>query len=290
MKQLMGSDIDYFIFTFRDYIRAQYNLELEVREITMPRGGSTSIGLFIDGNSPHLADIEREKTAFLKHPFDAKYQASSWQSGKVDTTVSWQKMLLGNQPDDNKQWLYKQKLTLFITALCVAIFAFMWLGFAEQVGEWLHYPALDEENFDLWRYISHTLVHLSLLHILFNLTYWWVFGGAIERECGSAKLLQIYLVTGICSAFAQNFVSGPWFFGLSGVVYGVLGYVFIVDKFSDQIYFDLPSGFLSMIIVGIALGFAGPLVDIQIGNTAHIFGLVTGCILGWLDTKFTRKR
>lgn len=38
----------------------------------------------------------------------------------------------------------------------------------------MHYPAYEEQDSEAWRYISHTLVHLSNLHILFNLS-WFLF-------------------------------------------------------------------------------------------------------------------
>ena len=127
------------------------------------------------------------------------------------------------------------------------------------------------------------------MHILFNLTWWWIFGGAIERQLGSLKLLQIYFFAGVISGIAQNLVSGPAFFGLSGVVYAVLGYVFMLDKIHKQTAFALPDGFFNMLLVGILLGFAGPLIDIQIGNTAHISGLLVGMGLAWMDRKIRIK-
>ena len=45
------------------------------------------------------------------------------------------------------------------------------------------------------------------------------------------------------SGAVQNYFTGPAFFGLSGVVYAVLGYVLVVDKLHPH-SFDLPEGFL----------------------------------------------
>ena len=88
---------------------------------------------------------------------------------------------------------------------------------------------------------------------------------------------------------AQNVATGPPFLGLSGVVYAVLGYVFVLDKLNKQTDFDLPDGFFYMLVVGILLGFAGPLVDINIGNTAHISGLLVGMLLAFWDRNIRVK-
>lgn len=36
-------------------------------------------------------------------------------------------------------------------------------------------------KFEFWRYFTHALMHFSLMHILFNLLWWWYLGGAVEN-------------------------------------------------------------------------------------------------------------
>ncbi|VED45788.1 Rhomboid protease glpG [Raoultella terrigena] len=43
---------------------------------------------------------------------------------------------------------------------------------------WPYDPSL---KFEVWRYFSHALMHFSLMHILFNLLWWWYLGGAVEK-------------------------------------------------------------------------------------------------------------
>ncbi len=182
---------------------------------------------------------------------------------------------------------HSAKFTLFITALCVILYI---IGNTidletEVLLNTMHFPADQFEQQDYWRYLSHTLIHLSITHIGFNLAWWWLFGGAIEKRFGSFTLILLYLVSGIGSGLVQNWATGPWFFGLSGVVYAVMGFVFCVDKFSPNTQFDLPEGFFTMLIVGIAFGFISPLIGVQMGNAAHISGLIIGLIFGFLRAK-----
>ena len=110
----------------------------------------------------------------------------------------------------------------------------------------------------------------------------------IERTFGSVKLLMLYVVASAITGYVQNYVSGPAFFGLSGVVYAVLGYVFIRDKLNHHL-FDLPEGFFTMLLVGIALGFISPLFGVEMGNAAHISGLIVGLIWGFIDSKLRKN-
>lgn len=176
-----------------------------------------------------------------------------------------------------------------ITAICIIVYVLQQIGFEESIMEAFHYPVYFDQDWELWRYISHSFVHLSNIHIIANLSWFWLFGSVIERYFGGGKLFLIFLVSAVVSGIVQNYFSGAGFFGLSGVVYAVLGYVFVVDKLNANI-FNLPKGFFTMLLVGLVFGFISPLFDIYIGNAAHISGLVVGLLWGFIDSKIYLNR
>lgn len=285
MKLIFGSEIKSFAIQFQDYIYLKYNLNLELQEFFDKNSQNKVFGLFIDEKDPLFNQIQEEKIRFLQDPFNDKYTQASWKSGDIKKiNYNWQNLILPLIP---KLSLIKQiKFTFFLTALCISIYLLQLMGANQEILNFSHYPADIQQKNDFWRYLSHTLVHLSHLHILFNLTWWWIFGGAIEQQLGSSKIISIYIIAGIISGIIQNYFSGYAFFGLSGVVYAVLGYVFIVNKFTQHNQFNIPSGFLTMLIVGITFGFISPLIGVNMGNAAHITGLVIGLILGGIHCKF----
>ncbi|MCQ9120200.1 rhomboid family intramembrane serine protease [Rodentibacter pneumotropicus] len=171
-----------------------------------------------------------------------------------------------------------------ITAICVIVYLLQQIGFEESIMDAFHYPVYFDQDWELWRYISHSFVHLSNIHIIANLSWFWLFGSVIERYFGGRKLFFIFLVSAMVSGIVQNYFSGAGFFGLSGVVYAVLGYVFVVDKLNANI-FNLPKGFFTMLLVGLIFGFISPLFDIYIGNAAHFSGLLVGLLWGLIDSK-----
>ncbi|MFZ7274438.1 rhomboid family intramembrane serine protease [Avibacterium avium] len=285
MQYLFGSEIRNFAFHFRDYILAKYQRNLSVQEISQ-QGQPAIFAVFADENDPLFSKIEQEAQAFLQDPTHSRYQQASWETGKIE------------QADENKvRWKFprfsqwkQQKFTVFLTALCLIIYLFQLLGFNQDILLATHYPEGYAEQSELWRYFTHSLVHLSPWHITFNLVWWWIFAGKIEQKFGTATLVLLYLLSAFISGFAQNMASGPAFFGLSGVVYAVLGYVLVLDKFSRQHPFHLPQGFFTMLLVGIAFGFVSPSIGVSMGNTAHIMGLLTGVVLAGVKILFAKPQ
>lgn len=281
MQCLIRSHIPQLIMLFRDYIRGKYAVDLHLREETGNQD-KPEFCAYLDENSPHFLDVMNEVELFLQDPLDARYQQASWENG--DTKSIQHQYATPNFYAYLLRWSHT-KFTMFLTALCAIIFAFEWWGYDELIMTFTHYPAEFGEENKLWRYFSHALVHLSPLHILFNLSWWWIFAGAIERHLGTFKLVGLFLLSAIISGIIQNWASGPAFFGLSGVVYAVMGFVFMVDKFSMTKAIVLPEGFFTMLVVGIAFGFVSPLIGIEMGNAAHISGLIVGLVCGFLQAK-----
>ncbi|MDY6827356.1 MAG: rhomboid family intramembrane serine protease [Bacillota bacterium] len=69
-------------------------------------------------------------------------------------------------------------------------------------------------------------VHGSLLHLLSNLWFLWVFGPAVEGRLGFGRFMLLYLLSGVAAALLQGFAlpeSTVPMVGASGAVSGILG-------------------------------------------------------------------
>ncbi len=74
--------------------------------------------------------------------------------------------------------------------------------------------------------ISSMFVHGSLMHLIGNLWFLWVFGPAVEGRIGLIRFMLLYLLTGIAAALTQGFSmpdSTIPMVGASGAVSGLLG-------------------------------------------------------------------
>ena len=132
-----------------------------------------------------------------------------------------------------------------------------------------------------WRLIGPVFIHFSIMHLVFNLLGWWVFGSRIERTIGVSVLVILFLLSAVISNLAQLFISGPNFGGLSGVVYAVLGFVWWIGWLRPQWGLSVPKPFVGVMLIWLVLGYLDVLW-VSVANTAHTAGLLVGCGLAWV--------
>jgi GlpG protein len=118
----------------------------------------------------------------------------------------------------------------------------------------------------------------------------WFFqlGSMIEARKSSLFLFVFIAVSAALSNLAQYFYHGPRFFGMSGVVYALAGYVWICGKYhrASGLYLDSQSvTFLLIWLVVCFTGLVGP-----IANAAHLVGLVTGMVWGRIAAYFAVRK
>jgi GlpG protein len=132
--------------------------------------------------------------------------------------------------------------------------------------------------------ISPIFLHFGLLHLVFNCLWLGLLGSKIETHMGSIHLLLIVLVSGVGSNMSQYYWSGTVYFGgMSGVIYALLGYLWIKHMIAPQYYAPLPSGLMGFMVGWLVLCMTGVLevaLGIGVANAAHLSGLVAGLLIG----------
>lgn len=133
----------------------------------------------------------------------------------------------------------------------------------------------------LWRLVTPIFLHSGILHVAFNLLWLVDLGGMIESRQSTKQLGLLVLVTAVLSNLAQYTHTGPNFGGMSGVVYGLLGYIWIRGRFDPGSGLFLHSQTVGMMLIWAFLcltGLMGP-----IANTAHFAGLGVGMAWGYFS-------
>lgn len=189
------------------------------------------------------------------------------------------------------------RLTLILMVICGVVFllqsfwneelVFKWLGISkyQRGGGSLGLPEVRQGQ--VWRVITPIFMHGSFIHIFFNLMWMRILGTIIEYRQGWKWLLVVVIVTGGVSNLAQYYISGPMFYGISGVVFGLLGYIWMKGKFDPLAGMFMPQGVVFMMLLWLGLGVSGALeagFGMRVANTAHIGGLLAGCLLGLLNS------
>lgn len=260
---------------FVDYLKGEH-IDCQVQ----PQMDGVAIIVMRDED---VAQAQREFAHFIEHPYDDKYLQASWEHGDTATKLDYgapslqlfTQFLAGAGP-----------VTLIIFALCTVIYAAMNLGFGNQTFEALAFfgatPDADLSQF--WRIFTPSLLHFSAMHIIFNLLWWWYLGGKIETRIGTAPLLILLLVAGTLPNIIQYFISGPNFGGLSGVVYAVAGYTWVMGMRKPEAGIGLPASYMGFMLIWLLLGFTD-ILGVSMANGAHIGGLVVGLAQGLFDSR-----
>jgi GlpG protein len=159
------------------------------------------------------------------------------------------------------------------------------LGFWSEIRERLHFfwQLLPEIRAgQVWRLVTPILVHSGPLHIFFNMLWLRDLGSMIEGRQNSFKLAILVLAFAVVSNLAQFIVDGPLFVGMSGVVYGLLGYVWIRGKLDPASGLFLHPTNVTMMLIWFVACLVGLLG--HVANTCHAAGLVTGIAWGYLSS------
>ena len=142
------------------------------------------------------------------------------------------------------------------------------------------------ENNQWWRLISPIFLHFSFAHLAFNCLWIYILGEKIERIDGSLIFISLVIFTAISSNSLQFFWNGSGLFGgLSGVIYGLIGFCMIVEMDSSRDIYDIPPGLYMFMVIWMILGFLGLLELFGFGsvaNFAHLGGLVSGIIFAMI--------
>jgi GlpG protein len=137
---------------------------------------------------------------------------------------------------------------------------------------------------EFWRLLTPMFLHFGVLHIVFNMLWFWEIGRRIEVVNSGLLLLTLVLVSSLGSNLLQYYMTGPGFFGgMSGVVFGLLGYGLVWSRLIPSRDIGLPSAIYVFMLGFLIIGFSGVFDMLGLGNLAnwaHLGGLIAGASVG----------
>lgn len=244
-----------------------------------------------------LDEAREELEKFIANPRDPVYTAAAETGRKIEQAKDKeQREFSKRQQDLRLRWHMSQGrggfLTLALMIISVGTTLLMnmpewgpWIRSAFSimgltiVGEMVYFardPLIEIKNGQVWRLITPIFLHFSIFHILFNMMWIKVLGGAVESVQGSWKLALHVVVYAIAGNVVQFYMSGPLFGGMSGVNYGLFAYVWLVGKEEGDSRYYIDNFNIGLML----FWFFACLVGIipHVANGAHGAGLVLGAL------------
>jgi GlpG protein len=144
---------------------------------------------------------------------------------------------------------------------------------------------------EIWRLFTPVLLHQGILHILFNMAWVWILGRQMEQRLGKFRLLLMMVITGIVANVAQYLMGGPAFVGYSGIVVGMVGFIWVRQKIAPWEGYPLQRPTILFILIFVLAMLGLELISLgldyfhvtemyaNIANTAHIVGGLVGMLL-----------
>lgn len=282
---------------FADFL---YNQGIEA-EVEASKSGEWSVWVLDDDR---LAEADQWLARFRADPterqfVDGAHGAEAKRERREKEEQAYRKSLRSREQVFSAfNILHAGGVTLALIVACVVVFVAMGIGderivvrslsisgWSEGVGGIITYDGHLKEirQGQVWRLVTPVLLHFGIIHLLFNMMWLRDLGGMMEQLKGWRMLVGFVLVTAAFSNLAQYAFSGPGFGGMSGVVYALLGYVWMQSRFNPWSGFVLHPVTVQMMLIWFVLCLSG-LVG-NIANAAHGAGLVIGVVWGYVAAR-----
>jgi hypothetical protein len=151
----------------------------------------------------------------------------------------------------------------------------------------------------IWTFITSMFMHASTSHLIVNMLSLVFMGSFLERILGKKRFTIFYILSGIFAgvffvlmAFIFKQDINALAVGASGALFGIGGLLAVLTpKLPIYLMFiPIPIPMWIGIVLSLGIMWLFSVFGANIGNTAHLGGLIAGLIYGWyLRAKYPRK-
>ena len=253
-------------------------------------------------NEDDLGKAENYFESFKISPDSSKFDAS--RDSKISFGVGEESSTAWNQKNSGRRGRYidvrteifnrnsqrKMPVTIFLIVVSVVATIASGIPAISGIMRSFYFSEYFTRDFpeilhgQVWRLVTPIFLHGGIWHLLFNMMWIYQLGGAIENEEGSVYLAIFTTVIACLVNTAEYLASGPLFIGMSGVVYAMLGYIWIMSHYQTSTRYALAPGTILMMVVWLVICLLG--IIPSIANAQHVVGLLLGGIWGLLRSKY----
>ncbi len=285
---------------FADYLASK-----EISIVAEPQGSEWLIWV---KEEDRLAESQGELDDFLANPTAAKYVvgANIHRAAMLDEPTATEELEAPPQrPRSMRDVASQAPLTVAFVALSVVVAGLSHLGqelhsiaavslafcdprhldntvWAADPNGWI-----DIQHGQLWRLVTPVFLHLGLAHLTVNLFFLFQLGWLIESKHSTRRVALIFFICALVGNVAQYLCDGwPLFGGSSGIVCGLLSFIWIRMRTAPQEKLRIAPLALALILCSLTL--AGNIDqiantslgnDVELGSWNELFGLISGAIM-----------
>lgn len=145
---------------------------------------------------------------------------------------------------------------------------------------------------------TYMFLHGGFMHLLGNMIFLWLVGCVLELGCGRVFYTSLFLLTGVLAAWSFGLIytdSTVPLVGASGAISGLMGaYTVLYGKKKIKVFYSLGFYFnyakisaVTLLPIWLAKEFIQLLFGgvSQVAYVAHIGGLISGAVLGYVNLK-----
>ena len=135
---------------------------------------------------------------------------------------------------------------------------------------------------DWWRLITNVFIHFGIIHLAINMYCLYTVGVYLEPMLGKAKYITAYLCTGVIASIVslwwhKEAVNSA---GASGAIFGMYGLflaLLTTNLIPKQVRKSLLQSIGIFVVYNLVYGMKG-----GVDNSAHVGGLLSGFIIGYI--------
>ncbi len=169
------------------------------------------------------------------------------------------------------------RITIFLISINTFLFLFFSFAFEDVFYLLVQINSKIIYDLEVWRLFTSMFLHGNAFHLFSNMVSLLIFGAYVERSFSKYQFIIIYFTSGLIGSFFSmlflplNTIS----LGASGAIFGLIGGAFSILIIQR----DTP-----LIILGLMYVFYFVFSSFAPGINyfAHIFGLLSGFLMGYL--------
>lgn len=276
----------YKTFNIMKQIKKQtFSLSMNVLNIFLDLGESVTLKETKNIYSIKLKTLKDLDNSFIEKSFPNIKDKMLVNLEGIDLIINVTKDINQKTEKRNKSYerTFKPKkivITNILIGVCVMMFLLTLIyGKGVITSEILYYfganfaPAIRDNFLNIYRFLTSTFLHVSILHLLCNMYALFILGTQVETFLGKKKFILIYLISGITGSLLSFVFTNALSVGASGAIFGLMGSL-LYFGYHYRLYIGsaIKNQIVPIIILNLLLGFTFSNID----NAAHIGGLVGG--------------